>query len=77
MQKRQTSRAEKFFSGRPQLRDDLSGLEEFRSWLDKFPEVAVDQERLFVVGGDMLKDFYEMLVIWAVETGRLRADDVL
>lgn len=73
---RQTSRASEFFADRPQLFEQLKRSPSFETWLESFPRVLVDQEVYYVVGGDILRDIFEMLLNWAVESGQINPDDV-
>jgi hypothetical protein len=43
----------------------------FAEWRDEHPKLDVDGQTLFVRGGDMLADEDELLLEWAVESGRI------
>ena len=48
----------------PGVREHVVGLTEFRVWRDTFPMVTIDEETLYVVGGDQLKDHDQLIVAW-------------
>jgi len=49
----------------PGLRERVKRSPEFSKWLSSYRQVSIDNEYFYVVGGDMLKDEDEMILIWA------------
>ena len=45
-------------------REHVAALPAFISWRDALPVVEVDNERLYVIGGDQLKDHDQIIVAW-------------
>lgn len=48
----------------PGAREHVAALPDFISWRDALPVVEVDNERLYVIGGDQLKDHDQIIVAW-------------
>ena len=48
----------------PGAREHVAALPDFISWRDALPVVEVDNETLYVVGGDQLKDHDQIIVAW-------------
>jgi hypothetical protein len=48
----------------PGAREHVTALPDFISWRDALPVVEVDNERLYVIGGDQLKDHDQIIVAW-------------
>lgn len=48
----------------PGARELVAALPDFIGWRDTLPVVEVDNEMLYVVGGDQLKDHDQIIVAW-------------
>jgi hypothetical protein len=48
----------------PGVRELVESLPEFIAWISALPEVEVDGEIFFVIGGDQLKDRDQVIVEW-------------
>jgi hypothetical protein len=49
----------------PRIRKAVSESIDFIVWRDSLPSVVVDDERLYIRGGDMLKDEDQLIFEWA------------
>ncbi|HEX2053816.1 MAG TPA: hypothetical protein VHJ78_08850 [Actinomycetota bacterium] len=57
--------AESLLSQRhPNVKDAVCSLPEYQQWVQSLPEVVVDDVTYYVRGGDMLKDFDQVLWEW-------------
>ena len=59
-----------------EVREAVSGSEDFRAWKDRLPSVVVDGVRYYVRGGDMLRDEDQLIFEWALRAGLLPKDYV-
>ena len=48
----------------PDIRDEVGRQREFINWKSSLPSVVIDGERLYVRGGDMLKDEAQIIFEW-------------
>jgi hypothetical protein len=55
----------------PDIREALSKSEEFLLWRNSLPSVVIDEEKLYIRGGDMLKDEDQIMFEWARKHGVL------
>lgn len=55
----------------PQIREAVSASKDFIAWRDSLSSVIVDNERLYIRGGDMLKDEDQIIFEWARKHGLL------
>lgn len=62
-----TSFATRLLHHLPQIKDVVNASKEFHQWLENFKIINVDGEQFYLVGGDMLRDYDEMIVDWARE----------
>jgi hypothetical protein len=60
----------------PEMREDLSKSEEFLAWRNSLPSVVIDEEKLYIRGGDMLKDEDQIMFEWARKHGVLPDESV-
>jgi hypothetical protein len=51
----------------PSVRELVPRLADFIAWESRLPIVDVDGERLYVIGGDQLKDRDQVIVSWVNE----------
>ncbi|MGP4096826.1 hypothetical protein [Nonomuraea sp. KM90] len=47
------------------LRELVASRPDFQEWISQWPTVRIDQETLWVVGGDQLKDLDQLVMAWA------------
>ena len=67
---------EKTFEGRvldsyPEIRERISNSREFAAWRDDLPALEIDDEKLYIRGGDMLRDEDQIMFEWARRHGLL------
>ena len=55
----------------PRIRETVLDSEAFISWRESLSSVVVDDERLYIRGGDMLKDEDQIIFEWARKQGLL------
>ena len=48
----------------PGAREAVAVLPDFIAWCNTLPVVEVDNETLYVIGGDQLKDYDQIIVAW-------------
>jgi hypothetical protein len=53
------------------VRERVGAMPDFLAWKNALPVVNVDDETLFVIGGDQLKDLDQIIVAW---TNQFRPD---
>ena len=57
--------AGRFLRKQTELRNRVLKSAEFKEWFGGFKHLDIDGERLYVCGGDMLKDQDELILEWA------------
>jgi hypothetical protein len=55
----------------PDLRTAVSDSNEFAVWRDSLPSLDIDGERLYIRGGDILRDEDQIMFEWARKNGLL------
>jgi hypothetical protein len=76
-----SSGIEKTFEGRildkyPEIRARISGSEEFAAWREDLPALEIDDEKLYIRGGDMLRDEDQIMFEWARRHGLLSDEEI-
>jgi len=64
-----TSFAARVLERRPAVREQVLNSSEFQAWLRPYKTVVIDGTKFYIVGGDMLRDFDEMILDWARDRG--------
>ena len=60
----------------PRIRKAVSESIDFIAWRDNLPSVVVDNERLYIRGGDMLKDEDQIIFEWSLKHGLLSDESI-
>jgi hypothetical protein len=68
--------AARFMKDRGELRERILANAEFGDWIGQFKQLEIDDERLYVVGGDMLKDRDELVLEWARRQKLVTQDEI-
>lgn len=55
----------------PGIRETVAGSTDFILWRDSLPSVMVEDELLYIRGGDMLRDQDQIIFEWARQHGLL------
>jgi hypothetical protein len=57
----------RFLDAHPEIREKALSSPEFASWKKRLQSLVIDGEKLYVRGGDMLRDEEQILFEWALE----------
>jgi hypothetical protein len=64
----------RFLAAHPEVRDQIRSQPEFQRWIEQLPTVVIEEQPLYVRGGDMLRDEEQLIFEWAWEHGFIQQE---